>query len=160
MFSGRLIIVAVVTTATIATVMLSVAAPGCGPAASEADKAAEYTAESLAQELAFRYRSLKPEAKKFTRAPKAKSTKSIAQLETDEKLDTKGKDVATTKKRSGPPSLDDILDDFDVKLGRLKETSPSAACQQVIETISKDNSLTENDKKLLTEKLKERFEGS
>jgi len=160
MFSGRLIIVAVMTTATIATVMLSVAAPGCGPATSEADKAAEYTAETIAQELAFRYRSLNPEAKKSTRAPKAKPTKSIAQLETDEKLQTKSKDVATTKKRSGPPSLDDVLDDIDVKLGRLKGTSRSAACQQVIETISKDNSLTENDKKLLTEKLKERSDGS
>jgi hypothetical protein len=159
MFSRRLLIVALLTTATISTAMLSLLAPGCGPAGLEADKAAAYTAESLAHELAFRYRSLNPDAKKSTRTRKAKSAKSITQLESDEKLQTKGKDSATTKKRSGPPTLDDVLDDIDVKLSRLNGTSRRAACQQVIETLSKDNSLTENDKKLLTEKLKERSEG-
>ena len=57
-------------------------AGGCGPAASEVDSAARYTPESLAQELAFRYRALTPEAKKAPSRNRAKSktTKSIAQL--------------------------------------------------------------------------------
>jgi hypothetical protein len=40
---------------------LSNSMPGCGPTDSGVDKSAQYTPESLAEELAFRCGSLKPE---------------------------------------------------------------------------------------------------
>jgi hypothetical protein len=143
----------------VAAVVLALLPPvlglGCGPRALEVDKAAAYTPESLAQELAFRYRALTPEAKKASTRAKSKSTKSIAQLENAEKLQIKAKDVATTKKRTGPPTLDSLLEEIDGKLKLINGTSRSEACQKAIETISKDTSLTESDKQLLTEKLRE-----
>jgi hypothetical protein len=78
--------------ATLAAVglLLVVAGPGggCGPAAHEIDPAARYTPASFAQELDFRYRALTPEAKIAPSRNRSKSstTKSIAQLESTEKL--------------------------------------------------------------------------
>ncbi len=55
-----------------AAMVLALALPalatGCGPGTPEVDKSALYTPESLADELAFRYRALKPDARKFSRA--------------------------------------------------------------------------------------------
>jgi len=157
MFLRRVIIPAVAVLSVVLTLLLPVLGLGCGPGVPESDKAAQYTPESLAQELAFRYHTLTPEARKAaTRVrSKSKSAKSIAQLENAEKLQTKGKDVATTKKRTGPPTLDSLLEDIDGKFNLIKGTSRSEACQKAIETISKDSSLTESDKQLLTEKLRE-----
>ena len=45
------------------TLALPALVPGCGPAMPEVDKAAFYTPESLAAELAFRFRALSPDAK-------------------------------------------------------------------------------------------------
>jgi len=44
---------------------------------------------------------------------------------------------------------------MDGKLNLIKETSRNEACRKAIETIVKDSSLTESDKQLLTEKLRE-----
>jgi hypothetical protein len=134
---------------------LLVTGPGCGSTAPEVDKRAVYTPESIAQELAFRYRALNPDARKSSRSFKSKATKSIAQLESAEKLQTKGKDVATTKKRSGAATLDTVLEDVNAKLDLLHGIARGEACQKMIETLSQDKSLSESDKALLTEKLKE-----
>jgi hypothetical protein len=76
---------------------------GCGPSEAQFDKAALYTPESLAQELAFRYNALRPEAKKSTRkmtsaATSAKRTAELQRARSNEKL--KGGNTATTKYRS------------------------------------------------------------
>jgi hypothetical protein len=137
-------------------VSLPVLGLGCGSAAPDVDKAVAYTPESIAQELAFRYRALGPDAKTAAQqARPIKSRKSTAQLESDEKLQTKGKDLATPKKRSGPSTLDDVIQDVDAKLHLLQGVSRTDACQKIIEVISQDKTLTGSDKKLLTEKLKE-----
>jgi hypothetical protein len=135
---------------------LPAVSPGCGSGAPEVDKAVQYTPESLARELAFRYRTLTPEAKQApTRVRKrSKSGKTIAQLESAEKLQKKGKDAPTVKQaRAG--KLDDLLDDIDRKLELIKDVSRPDACRQMGESIAKDDSLDEKAKKLLAEKLKE-----
>ena len=141
---------------------ISILSPGCGPATPEVDKAAEYSPESLAQELVFRYRSLNPESRKSTRKSvrKSKSEKSIADLERTEKASKKGQAAATTKARSAAPTIDDVLDDIGSKLDKIKGTPRAESCRQMTETITKDSSLTDLDKKLLSEKLKELGEGS
>ena len=47
--------------------------------------------------------------------------------------------------------MDDVLDDIDDKLSLLKGTSRSEARQKVIAAISKETSLSEEDKKSLSE---------
>ncbi len=46
-------------------IALSVLGDGCSQGEPEVDKSAEYTPESLAQELAFRFSGLSPESKKL-----------------------------------------------------------------------------------------------
>jgi hypothetical protein len=150
------------TSAALALVLLLPAlGSGCGPATHEVDQAALYTPESLAQELAFRYRALSPAAQKApTRSrSRAKPAKSLAQLDAAEKLEKKAKDV-TTAKQARIQSLDGLLDDIEGKLDRIKGTSRADACRKMAETIVKEGSLTESDKKLLSEKLKELGESS
>src|SRR5436305_2682964 len=91
--------------------VLPLVTPGCGPAAVDVDKAAQYTPESLAQELAFRYRALKPEARKSTRkiGTRPKSPDRTAALERARAAEKKGGDAPAAKKRSGPQTLDDVL---------------------------------------------------
>jgi hypothetical protein len=137
--------------------VLPVLTPGCGPAAPEVDPAAQYTPESLAQELVFRYRALQPEARKSTRRLSlgSKSAKRTADLERARQAEKKGGDPAATKKRTGPATLDDVLEDVDAKIDRIRATPRAATCRQMIEVISKDDSLTADDRKLLAEKLEE-----
>ncbi len=146
--------------ALILAVLLPVLGPGCGPAAPEVDQSAEYTPESLAQELAFRFRSLNPELKKSTRRPvrRSKSDKSVADLERSEKTSKKSQGAPVAKQRAGLPTVDDLLDDVGFKLDKIKVTPRAESYQKLIEAISKDNSLNEADKKLLSEKLKEQSE--
>jgi hypothetical protein len=102
-------------------VVLSALAPGCGPGAVDVDKAAQYTPESLALELAFRYGALKPEARKSTRkiGSRSKSPDRTAALERARAAEKKGGDAPATKKRSGPQTLDDVLEDIDSKIDKI-----------------------------------------
>ena len=145
------------TAAVVLALGLLVLGAGCGARIPDVDKAAQYTPESLAQEVAFRYRALTPETKKAPTRSRSRSrpSKTVADMEKAEKLQKKGATTATTKKRSGPPTLDELLDDIDDKLDLIKGTSRSDTCRQMVETISKDNSLSQSDKALLSEKLKE-----
>jgi hypothetical protein len=129
---------------------------GCGRSAPEVDSAARYTPESLAQELAFRYRALTPEAKNAQSRNRgsSKNTKSIAELESKEKLQTRGKDAATRKK-ARVLTLDDLLDELEGKLVLIKGISRLDACRQASEAILRDPSLSESEKNVLSAKLKE-----
>ncbi len=132
--------------------MLAVPAivPGCGDGGLQVDKSALYTPGSLASELAFRFQALSSEAKTSTRKVKSRSDKAAAERrEHGNKAQTKGGGVKKTLK--GPTTIDDVLDDIDKKLDQIKGVSRTEACRKMTETISKDNSLTESDKKSLTE---------
>ena len=54
----RMTIPMVVAVSTVLMLVLPAIVPGCGPGSLDVDKAALYTPESLASELAFRFRSL------------------------------------------------------------------------------------------------------
>ena len=148
---------ATVGAAVVLGLVLPALAPGCGSGELQVDKAALYTPESLAQELAFRFSALKPESKKSTRKAisTAKSAKRIADVERAAAAEKKGGNTEVPKKRTEPPTIDKVLDDIGSKLDLIKGMSRSEACQKAIATISKDSSLTESDKQLLTEKLRE-----
>jgi hypothetical protein len=144
----RVTIPMVLAVSTLLTLVLPAIVPGCGPPSLEVDKAALYTPESLASELAFRFHSLSPDAKVSSR--KAKSDKDLAaRLERARKGEKKG--AGAKKKQTGPTTIDDVLDDVDNKLDLIKGISRSETCRKMIDTLSQDSSLTESDKKTLTE---------
>jgi hypothetical protein len=133
-----------------AILMLVVAAivPGCGPDGLEVDKAALYTPESLASELAIRFRALNPDAKTSKRKGQSRSDKAAAERrEHGNKAQTKGGGVK--KKAHGPMTIDDVLDDIDDKLDRIKGVSRAEACRKMTDAISEDGSLTPDEKKSL-----------
>ena len=147
LFASSLIAVGLV----VCSLSAAIFVPGCGTVAPEVDTAAEYSAETIAQELAFRYKALKPEAKKSTRAAQVRTKrKGIADLERDEKALVKAAGGAVTKKRAGQPTVDDVLDDIDDKISRIKGTSRADARKKIIEAIGKENSLTEEDRQALS----------
>ena len=121
-------------------IALSVLGDGCSQGEPEVDKSAEYTPESLAQELAFRFSGLSPESKKSTRRPlrRSKSDKSVADLERSEKSNKKSQGAPLAKERSGPPTVDDLLDDVGSKLDKIKATPRAESYKNLIEAISKD----------------------
>jgi hypothetical protein len=141
---------------------LSAMTPGCATDAPEVDKSALYTPESLAEELAFRYRELKPEDRMFARGavPRAGSAGKPADLERARQIDEKaeqkkGGGGAVSKKRSGSPTLDEVMADIDSKIGRIPATPRPDARRKMIEALSKDAALSAEDKALLSDRLKE-----
>jgi hypothetical protein len=136
---------------------LSIAAPGCGSGDNQVDKSAFYSPESLAEELALRYRTLKPEARKFTRpvASGSKAAKRAAALDRARQAEKKGGGAEQPKKRTGPETLDDVMADVDSKIDKVPDTPRPEACKKMIDALSKDVSLSEEDKALLSGRLKE-----
>ncbi len=61
------------------------------------------------------------------------------------------KGAGVKKKATGPTTIDDVLDDIDNKLDLIKGISRPEACRKMVDTLSQDSSLTESDKKTLTE---------
>ena len=119
---------------------------GCGPDAPEVDKSALYTPESLAEELAFRYRvaeargagSSARAAASAPRPPGGPPT-SIAPA----RPRRRGAAPSEPKKRSGPPTLDDVMADIDSKIDKVQGTPRPEVCRKMIEALSKDASLSE-----------------
>ncbi len=136
---------------------LSIAAPGCGTGEPQVDKSAFYSPESLADELALRYRALKPEARKFTRpvAAGSKAAKRAAALDRARQAEKKGGGAEVPKKRAGPETLDDVMADVDSKIDRIPGTPRPEACKKMIDALSKDAALSADDKKLLSGRLEQ-----
>jgi hypothetical protein len=107
--------------------------------------------------LTFRYGALKPEARKSTRkfVSRSKSPDRTAALERARQAEKKGGDAPATKKRTGPQTLDDVLEDIDAKIDRIRTTTRAQTCQKMIEALSTESSLTADDRTLLSGKLKE-----
>ncbi len=131
--------------------------PGCGPGTPQVDKAALYTPESLAQELAFRYRGLRPEEKKLTRGAgrRARSAKTAAELARDEQAQKKARGADAAAKRDGPPTLDDVMADIDAKLDKIPGMPRPEARRKMIDALANDASLSAEDKTLLSQRLEQ-----
>jgi hypothetical protein len=138
-----------VAASTVLMLAVPVLVPGCGPGDLEVDKAALYTPESLASELAFRYQALNADAKKSTRKLSRSDKAAAEKRERGTKSQTKGGGAKKTAK--GPTTIDDVLEDIDHKLDLIKGVPRPEACRKMTDAISKDSSLTEGDKKSLAE---------
>ncbi len=120
---------------------------GCNSEPTEFDQAANYTAESLAQELTHRYRALSPTAQ--TSNVKSRGKKSGTASASKGKPSKKS--VTRTTKKAGPATIDDVLDDIEYKMTLVKGSSPAETTKKMSAAISSDSSLPEADKKTLTE---------
>ncbi len=160
MFPHRHAILLALATILVLTLLSPILGTGCGPEAPDVDQAALYTPDSLAREFALRFAALNPDAKKAKPTFKSKpiSAKSIAERESADQAKKKVVGAAT-KKRSGPPTIDDLLADIDNKLNLIKGTSRSDACRKMTETISQEGSLSASDKTTLTELVGKLSEG-
>src|SRR5262245_5136452 len=96
--------------------VLIISAAGCRPKP-EYDKSVEYTPESLAQELAFRFNSLAPPAKTSTRTRKV--VQKAVGSKADEQSPTKAQSKAAPKKALAK-TVDDVLDEVAVKVNLVK----------------------------------------
>jgi hypothetical protein len=146
----RVSISMLVATSTVLMLVVPAVVPGCSSGNLEVDKAALYTPESLASELAFRYQALNADAKKSTRKLSRSDKAAAEKRERGTKSQTKGGGVKK-KAPQGPRTIDDVLEDIDNKLDLIKGVSRPAACVKMMDTISKDSSLTDSDKKSLNE---------
>ncbi len=144
MFPGRSIVT--LTTIAAVTVVLPFFVIGCGSEPAEFDKTANYTPEALAQELALRYRA-QPVVQTSKLGPRKNKLASatVAAGKQSRKSATK------TTKKSGPPTIDDVLDDIEYKITLIKGTSPAETTKKMIEAIASDRTLADSDKKTLTE---------
>jgi hypothetical protein len=128
------------TVAAVVAFTLPIFGAGCGSEPFEVDKAANYTPETLAQELILRYRALKPNAKTPGRGPIKKASGAAV---------SKKSAQPTTKKR-GSATIDDVLEDIGSKIALVKGSSPAATTQKMAESITSDSSLSDSDKKALS----------
>jgi hypothetical protein len=135
------------TTAAVVVLALPVLGAGCGSEPAEFDQAANYTPKALAEELILRYRALNPDAKTSKRG--AANKVSAAAIAARDKADRKA--VTRTTKKRGPTTIDDIVEDIGYKMALIRGTSRARTAEQMIETISSDNSLAPSDKKVLSE---------
>jgi hypothetical protein len=145
----RVSIPILVAASTVLMLVVPAIVPGCGPGDLEVDKAVLYTPESLASELALRHQALNADAKKSTRKLSRSDKAAAEKRERGTKSQAKGGGLKKTAK--GPTTIDDVLEDIDTKLDMLKGVSRPEACRKMTETISKDSSLTDSDKKSLNE---------
>jgi hypothetical protein len=144
MFRSRSTMIIAVAAAVVFT--LPVLGAGCGSGPTDFDKAANYTPEALAQELILRYRALNPTQQTSAARPRKKKAGAGAPRAPISK-----KSTTRATKKSGPATIDDVLDDIEYKITLVKETSHDETTKKMIETILGDNSLPAADKKTLTD---------
>jgi hypothetical protein len=137
------------------TLLLAGLGLSCGPAEPEVDKAALYTPESLASELALRYRQLNPDAKaaavRFQLKPRDAKRLEEQRARSEQAKNKVLGGPPAKKKQTGPPTVDGLLADLDSKLDLIKGVSRADACRKMVEAISSDASLSESEKQRLTE---------
>lgn len=142
---------AVVLTAGI--VLAWASAGGCG-SPEHFDQAAEYTPESLAQELAFRYQSLAPSARIAKKARDKSDKQGDVSRSHDEQSQVKAQTKETTK-QAPAATLDDLLDEIDAKARKIQNRSRADVFQKMADAVNKDPSLEPPDRQNLSDKLKE-----
>lgn len=125
---------------------------GCAPKVDVAPEA-KYTPESLADELAFRFKDLGADAKKLKSRT---AIKPAAKGVTKEKPEEQKKAGEASKTQPAPASTaDQILDETSEKIQELPGVTPAEACARMAAAIRKSTLLNEADKESLAKKLEQ-----
>jgi len=143
-----------VAAATALAVLAIASAGGCG-SSEQFDKSVDYSPESLAQELAFRYQELTPSArvaKKRRDAPRGKQGDPLKSH--DEQSQVKAQAKEATKKAPAE-NLDDVLDEIEAKAAKITDHPRAQVFQKMADAIDKEAALDPADRQTLADKLKE-----
>jgi hypothetical protein len=142
--------------AIVVAMAMALSPTGCAPGETGVDPSALYTPESLAAELSFRYRDLSPEARKSGRdaALRAQPGERDRARQVDEKAEQKkGGGGEVPRKQAEPMGLDDVMADIDAKIDKVPKMPRPEVCTRMIDALSRDQSLSEADRKLLDDRL-------
>lgn len=134
----------------IATAALPLLVPGWGCGGKEEhDSATKYSPESLAQELAFRYKGLAPNAKKVSKTTRPR-TKPDSRV--DDQYETKSatKDQSKTAKTA---NVDELITEIAEKVKLIPGMSEAEATKKLIEAINNESSIPAEARKAITERL-------
>jgi hypothetical protein len=141
---------------TVATVVSSAAAPGCGADAPEFDKAAAHTPETLVQEFLQRYKGLPENTSARARVNAAKVEKARASLpDPDAPSGKSAQKEAAVKSKMAPQAqtLDDLIATLDRRLGEIDGVSKADAAKKAAELIEKAPEIKDEDRKVVLERL-------
>jgi hypothetical protein len=133
--------------ALVASLALFAAGSGCGPAAPEFDKAAEYTPASLAKELTFRYRGLSDSGKARRKASAVSTASKVFKPETGKAA------VDESSKKAPAKSVDDLAEETASKMLLIKGMPKAEVLKKVEQTVVEDSELAPKDKTLIIEAL-------
>jgi len=125
--------------------------PGCGPGTPEFAKEAENTPESLAQEFAFRYKSLPAQSTARAQKKAALLAKAKAALPEVDAGKKSSRDDAT--KAAPVATLDDLVDEFEGKLGKVPGVPRAEATKKFLDALGKDAALKADDLQAVTGRL-------
>lgn len=125
--------------------------PGCGPGTPEFTKEVENTPESLAQEFVFRYKALP--VRSTVRAQKkaallAKAKAALPEVDAGKKS---SRDDAT--KVAPVANLDDLVDEFEGKLGKVPGVPRAEATKKFLDALGKEADLKGDDLQAVTGRL-------
>jgi hypothetical protein len=143
--------------ATVSAALWLVAAiliPGCGPGKAEFSSETKQTADSLAQEFIFRYRTLPAQASGKSKAraialEKARTKQALN--ETDEKGKSSRNEAAT--KKAPPATLDALIDAIEAKLGDVPGKSKGEVARKILSRLKEEASIDEADRAVISERL-------
>lgn len=126
---------------------------GCGPTPVQHDQAASYTAESLAQELAYRVQNLR-NAKAAT--PRPQQTKTEIALEDR----IRGAADDATKAAPEAQTLDNLLDDTMSKARTIRGQALPDVAQAIIAAIRANTTLNDAEKSEIVAGIEARSKAS
>jgi hypothetical protein len=140
----------------VVTVVSAAAAPGCGGAPPEFDKAAAHTPETLVQEFIQRYKALPQNASARTKAATSQVEKARASLpDPDAPSGKSAQKEAAVKSKMAPQAqtLDGLIATLDQRLGELDGVSKADAAKKAAELIEKAPEIKDEDRKVVLERL-------
>ena len=127
---------------TTAAGVVALALLGCGDGGTAFDPATSYSPESLATELAFRYRSLDPDRRDV---PKPRPSR---------KPEAASKTAKAETKQAQATTLDELVRETLAKAGSIPGLSRSEAAGRIAEAVGKDPSVAEADRKVIVDRLR------
>ena len=122
-----------------------VAVLGCGDDTPRFDAATQYSPESLAQELSFRYASLDSKSRQMTPVYTNKKTGDATRREMT-------KDATT--KNAPEENLDSLVADIRRKADTIPNLPPGSARNSVADAVDRDSSILDDGKKAIVAALR------
>lgn len=120
-------------------------APGCGDPTPTFDASTAYSTGSLAGELVFRYKTLDPDRRNVREVRPARKPDAAA-----------AKEAKAATKEAQAATLDDLIRDVAEKAASIPGMTRTQAIREVADEVGKDTSVSEEDRKTISDRLRSR----